>query len=177
MPRHSPLLRRCYHHLAEATKILPLSIAPRLARLPLFSLRHVHLRLSVIFRAIWSFSALMNITSITKRFPWKLSIYQRHAMCRHLFTRISRRSTRLAKVAERELIAVRYLTKYARAYNWILFMDFIQNVYRYINYKRRGRKAREDRPSPFDSRSRPDLPLLSSWVMNVPNYILKAVLH
>lgn len=61
-----------------------------------------------------------------------------------------------------ELIAVRYLTKYARAYNRILFMDFIQNVYKYINYKSRGRKAREDRPSSFDSRSQPGLPLLSS---------------
>jgi len=27
-----------------------------------------------------------------------------------------------------ELIAIHYLTKYARVYNWVLFIDFIQNV-------------------------------------------------
>lgn len=33
----------------------------------------------------------------------------------------------------------------SRAYNWILFMDFIQNVYRCINYKRRARKERREK--------------------------------
>jgi hypothetical protein len=59
-----------------------------------------------------------------------------------------------------ELIAVRYLTKYARAYNWILFMDFTRNVYRCINYKRRAPgSARKIGPPPPTGRT---LPLLSS---------------
>lgn len=103
---------------------------------------------------------IMNITLIRKYFLLRLSIFQRCDVLSFIYEYPSVKHD--WRKLPSELIAVRYLTKYAHAYNWILFMDFIQNVYRCINYKRRARKVREDRPSSFDSRSQLGLPLLSS---------------
>lgn len=174
-----PLLRRCYHHLAEATRSCLLSSivrsSPRSFTSPLCAtVQNPYFISPRSPERSKVLPLIMNITLITKYFLLRLSIFQCD-MLSFIYGNPPVKHDR--RKLPGELIAVRYLTKYAHAYNWILFMDFIQNVYRCINYKRRARKAREDRPSPFDSRSQLGLPLLSSWVMNVPNYILKAVLH
>lgn len=109
-----------------------------------------------------AFAQIMNITLITKYRPLRLSIFRRRDTLSFIYESSSTERDR--RKTPGELIAVRYPTKYTSAYNWILFMDFIQNVYRCINYKKAcpGVRARRSAPSPFDSRDRPGLPLLSS---------------
>lgn len=171
MPRHSLLLRRCYHRLAEEQRGPPCSLHLLLfvrssldSSTPLSTLEFAF-HFSVIFQtAPEGFRSLKtNIMLITKYHPPRDYRSSGDAMCRPLFMKIcSLPDGDRWKISDAKLIAVRYLTKYARAYNWILFMDFIQNVYRRINYKRRARKERRERRSAISLRlPGPAQPLLS----------------
>jgi len=102
----------------------------------------------------------MNITLITKYRPLRLSIFRRRDIRFTSFIYENFSTQRDRRKTPGELIAVRYPTKYARAYNWILFMDFIQNVYRCINYKRRAPGVREEYV-PLSSTPRADRASLS----------------
>lgn len=135
MPRHSPLLRRCYHHLAARN--LPLFIYRSLLYLVSFyaAFKSVF-HLSAISRAIEGSSAYNEYNVDKKIFPAEI-IYLRTMRCDALSFIYGNPSVKHdRRKLPSELIAVRYLTKYAHAYNWILFMDFIQNVYRWYQLQK-----------------------------------------
>lgn len=100
MPRHSPLLCRCYHHLAETTRFLFSSTvhsSPRSSTSSLFVPRSNLYDLPKQSKAL--LPLIMNVTLITKYFSSRSSIFQQCDVVFYLLESLGK--ARSAKVAER----------------------------------------------------------------------------